>query len=757
MTYRIEAARPRPLLLGLLVAVFGTVPAAGSGAGKPAAAALRAVTDADVARQIVLLQEHLATTQLPNGSWRYAGNADQCLGMTALAILALKHSGLPNDHPAVAAGVRYIASHKSQYTYAEGLVPCALELVDPKAYKERISYSLRYLMAAQNGSGYWGYTPGPRGDNSCTQFAILGLAAAGRCGLPDKPAEAARFKRVRARAVAHWKRTQSVAGGWGYNSGQTMQMTCAGLASLYLLGEHLETPGSSCGVYDSSKAMQLGLNCLGKFLKQGKWSPDGYSLYALERVGVLLDLRLIQGTDWYRHGASVIVSSGLKGGRWGASGSAFHLLFLAKGNAPIAIAKWCWGGDWNKDHSDVRAWVDHAGKELDSRFDWWESKLDGPRCAAVNASMIFVNGHGKFRATDAELDILRRFLLKKGTVVAEGCCNSKRFIESFQRVMCERLFPGQRSRFVPLKPGHSACAGVHRLTPHDVGGVRFVAGCRKLKMVLLKRDISCALNGERRSRQDLARARKVATNLLAWALETRKPGGKLSRESVEELPLELLTVDQLKRRKGGKAREFRLAMGRLIHRGEWDVDPRLFSALNAELELHRGAPTFECELCVSPASEDLFEVPFLFMAGHEDPDLEEKEYLHLRTYVQNGGFVFISCCCGSEPFDRGVRRLLRRMLPNDDFVPIPEDDPVWTTPNACRAAPATGTDAYEKAHGRGWAPLLGVSRKGRWAVVYSPVDVCCSLEDDLIEDIPAYRRRSAVSIMVNVIHRAFSP
>jgi len=729
--------------------------------GLPAAAA-EGVTDAAVNAHVRQLKQILIDSQSPDGSWQYGGK-DQNLGLTALAILALKYAGVPNDHAVVTKGVGYILNNQSRYVYAEGLIPCALELVNHKACRNRIRYSFRYLMEVQNAGGNWGYVGGRNYyDNSNSQFAVLGLAAAKRCGFPDTRADVLRFRKVQAQAIRHWKNSQTESGGWAYRAGKNakanLAMTCAGIASLHLLDVHLEQPGEKCGEYKYDRNMQKALACLADVLSTTGVRSRGYSLYALERVGVFLDLRTIGEHDWYREGASAILARPVRqASRSGLVEVAFQLLFLVKGNAPVAIAKWRWSGDWNNDHGDVRAWVKWSGGELGKRFDWWECDLDAPQSPAAKASLVFVNGHGRFRASDAELDFLRRFLLHKGTVVAEACCGRKEFLESFKEVMCKKLFPGQPARFKPIPPEHPVCSIVHDLRPADIGAFEFRFACRKPKMLLLSRDISCALNGEKCSSKELERARKVATNLLAWALLTRKPGGKLTRRTIEAEADEVLTADQLARESGKRGRKSRFAMGRLVHRGDWNADENFFPALRAALADQKAVPVFERELPIVPTSEDLFHVPFVFMNGHDDPALKPSEYLHLRTYLQNGGFVFVSSCCSSEAFDRGVRRLIRLVLPNDKLERIPPGDPLWKSPFDCARTPAEGTKAYTKRFGESWSPLYGIRREGRWILVYTPIDVCCSMEGDLTDEIAAYRKSSSVKLIGNIINCALSP
>ena len=106
-------------LLGLLCALVAAMFTLGE------AHAADGVTDAAAETRIRELKDFLISSQTAEGSWNY-GATDRTVGATALAILALKYAGLPNDHPAVAMGVQYILNNKTRFVYTEGLVPCAL-------------------------------------------------------------------------------------------------------------------------------------------------------------------------------------------------------------------------------------------------------------------------------------------------------------------------------------------------------------------------------------------------------------------------------------------------------------------------------------------------------------------------------------------------------------------------------------------------------------------------------------------------------
>jgi hypothetical protein len=433
------------------------------------------------------------------------------------------------------------------------------------------------------------------------------------------------------------------------------------------------------------------------------------------------------------------------------------LLFLAKGEAQVAIAKWQWEGDWNNDHGDVKNWVALAGKDLDLKLDWIPARMDAQDTPAAKASLIFANGHNRFAATEQDAAFLRKFLANKGTLIAEGCCNSKVFVESFKEFVRTKLYPNLSIKFRPLTRGHAVCQQTYELSPGEISAIEVKTGCQRRRILILERDISCALSGEPCGREESKRAKEVAVNILQWAIRAKLPQGKLAEVRLAMETSSEEDTEQHEKAHAGLTRQYRQPFGRLIHRGEWDVDLSFFPTLRAALAAQEETPLFDGEVFVRPSAEDLFSCAVLYVTGHEDPRLRSNECLHLRTYLQNGGCILASACCGAEHFDRGFRRMVKEVLPNDELVEIPPTDSVWKAPYAVRSLPVMATKAYAAKHGQKLAPLYGIRREGRWIVLYSAVDLCCDLEGDLDDETLAYKKETAVPVWANLLHYLFTP
>ena len=168
------------------------------------------------------------------------------------------------------------------------------------------------------------------GDNSVSQFAILGLRAARRRGfrVPEDTWQ---------RALAVYERREVKDGGWGYTVAASAygSMTCAGVCSLLLGRWALGEPQP-----EGHPAIRRGLDWLAtNFSSSANAARPGhhnsYYLYSLERVGRLFGMDFIGQHEWYPLGARTLLRSQLEDGGWVEGKerivpTSFALLFLTQ-------------------------------------------------------------------------------------------------------------------------------------------------------------------------------------------------------------------------------------------------------------------------------------------------------------------------------------------------------------------------------------------------------------------------------------------
>jgi hypothetical protein len=367
-----------------------------------------------------ILSQQAADGSFPNPNSNAEGFPG---GPTALALLAALKSGLARQHEAVVKGFEHLRGQPLQKTYTVAFTIMALEARwTDQDFEKRIQGTTKAAAAprakipaqdfdwmralvefllqnvtysddirdAQSGQvigpkDVWRY-PGPAevGDHSNTQYAILALRSARKCGIDSPPdlwalilehflaqqeKDGPKVARVRmledskhgyvsyktltdvpdtARGWCYTTRFAPLATGGDESTAATGSMTTIGVSSLIIAAECLAgNPKLGNKMTTVQKAVNDGLAWIShKFtVETNPGHPGGqwlyYYLYGLERAGVLAGVRNFGMHDWYREGAEWLMKNQAADGSWlvkateGQLGAtAFALLFLTKATTP---------------------------------------------------------------------------------------------------------------------------------------------------------------------------------------------------------------------------------------------------------------------------------------------------------------------------------------------------------------------------------------------------------------------------------------
>lgn len=102
--------------------------------------------------------------------------------------------------------------------------------------------------------------------------------------------------------------------------------------------------------------------------------------------------------------------------------------------------------------------------------------------------------------------------------------------------------------------------------------------------------------------------------------------------------------------------------------GDWYNDPQeevnLLSFIRASTPVDVD-PTYEF---VEATSEKFFTFPLVFLTGHGNVSFSEVEVQRIRTYLENGGFIYADDDYG---MDRAFRREMKKVFPGQELVELP--------------------------------------------------------------------------------------
>jgi hypothetical protein len=152
---------------------------------------------------------------------------------------------------------------------------------------------------------------------------------------------------------------------------------------------------------------------------------------------------------------------------------------------------------------------------------------------------------------------------------------------------------------------------------------------------------------------------------------------------------------------------------------------------------------------VGAGDPELLDFPFVHMTGHGNVVFSSSEARNLRDWMSAGGFLHISDNYGMDPY---IRREMKKVFPEADWIEIPFDHPVYHTAyDFDRGLPKVHEHDNRPARG------YGLVVDGRLVCFY---DYECDLgdgwEDYAVHRDPESVRRAALQMGANLVTYALS-
>jgi hypothetical protein len=711
-------------------------------------------------------------------------------GVTALCTLALLNSGVEPSHPQIQKALKFLRNLEPTKTYSVSLQTMVFCAAEPKRDQILIQRNVNWLESIQLPNGSWSYPSGD-GDNSNAQFAVLALHEAERVGAEVRP-------EIWQKAADYWATCQNPDGAWGYkvdwNEGLG-SMTCAGIGAMVICQERVRKADASvdngfvqcCQLQEQDDSLDRAINWLARnFSVRRNPGRRGmgqvwhyYYLYGLERVGRLTARRFIGDHDWYREGAEYLIrQQDPFSHHWQGQNTAedsphiatsMALLFLSKGRRPVLMAQVKHGPDrdWNNHENAVANLTSYIEKLWDLDLTW---QVVDPQSATVDdllqSPVLFLTGSKPPELAGNETKI-RDYLDRGGFLFAEACCLDGSGFEQGLRKFLDGVFPEKEYTLRRAEPSHPIWRVEELVRPESpyVGRLWTVEyGCRTC-VVFSEIDLSCywELSGRGNRPQfpeaienRLADAKVIGANVLAYATN-REPKGKEASFVATIDPEELLSA-------GSRGT---IQIAKLQHGGGCNDAP------GALVNLLRTAAQGDLKLQVStteyPITADNPQLPkyiMAFMHGRHDFRFTPNEQKNLREYLLNGGTLFADSICASKDFAAAFVREIHAVLPDAKLERIPVTDPIFTNDaggfdvRRVRRRDPVARQANEplETRTREVEPeLMGIKLDGRWAVIFSPYDISCALEQHEAMQCRGYTREDAARIGLNVLMYVLSP
>ncbi|MBX3009536.1 MAG: DUF4159 domain-containing protein [Melioribacteraceae bacterium] len=183
--------------------------------------------------------------------------------------------------------------------------------------------------------------------------------------------------------------------------------------------------------------------------------------------------------------------------------------------------------------------------------------------------------------------------------------------------------------------------------------------------------------------------------------------------------------------------------------GDWYNDPSAEVNLLKFVELSTGIKTNPVYNFVDLSTGNIFAHPFLFMTGHGNVVFSESDAKKLRTYLVNGGFLYVDDDYG---LDKAFRREIKKVFPNDELVEIPFNYGLYNCLFDFRNGPPK-THEHDNKPAQGF----GIFINGRLCLYFTyesnPSD---GWADPTVHNNPPEKRNEALQFGANIIVWALS-
>jgi hypothetical protein len=194
-----------------------------------------------------------------------------------------------------------------------------------------------------------------------------------------------------------------------------------------------------------------------------------------------------------------------------------------------------------------------------------------------------------------------------------------------------------------------------------------------------------------------------------------------------------------------------LVIGRVHYQGggDWYGNKTSLKNMLQHFAATTGAFVAAKERVVKLTDPAFMQIPILYIAGHGNIVFSPSEQRNLRTYLTQGGFLFIDDDYGLDEY---IRREMRKVFPQKTFIEIGASDKLFREPFVF----AEGAPKIHEHHG-GQPRVFGLFHQGNLICIYTyNTDISDGCEDAGIHDDSEDIRRQALNFSTNILWRALS-
>lgn len=722
----------------------------------------------------------LLNKQNPDGGWGDTRLTSRGVGTTALVTLALLSCGESHQAPHVAKAIEFLKRGYPQegrdQTYAVALRACVWAQLPEPLRQRGLREDLRWLqlnvIRSGNARGMYHYGPRGGGDYSNSQYGVLGVWYATEAGLEVPRAY---WKLIE----DAWVNGQSADGGWGYvpKARSYGSMTAAGAATLFITSDYVHANDArNLSRATRNEPLERAMEWLARNFAAdrnpgrdppnpepvvvargdqfnepqpvpGRWVH--YMLFGYERVGEASGLTRWGEHKWFDLGADYLHRTQNYDGSWiGTIGpdcdTAYALLFLARGRAPIVMQKLQISDRWNNRPRDAYGFVRFMRRATERHVNWQVVSIDADQAELRESPMLYLASDRAIELSAEQKARLKAYIDQGGLLVCANEGDGDALANSIV-ALGKELFP--RSPFRDLPKDHQVYTANFPVEA-PVEPIRALSnGLRELIVLFPREDMSWQWHSASGSFDPRSTPYAALANLWLYATNRANPRFKGEDTWIERNP--------------GVQPTRTVRIARVPHPGNWDPEPggwaRLsnilhnFDQLTVEFELLSIAPA-QGEAPRDAAVDRGVRPQLAHLTSTAPVQLPPPLRDAVRQYLDRGGLLLCDAAAGVPGVGESFDALLRGIYPEVLITPLPLDHPVY------RGAAFGGAEIEEVEYRPSpgmravhLPRLRGATVKGRLIAIISNEDLSGGLVGYSTAGLVGYAPTSATELVRNII------
>lgn len=383
--------------------------------------------------------------------------------------------------------------------------------------------------------------------------------------------------------------------------------------------------------------------------------------------------------------------------------------------------------DWNMVPADCQSLLRAAAKHLRMDYKVQPTALEAFDSTPAEIPVLYFSGGRSLKLTDANREVLRKYMLSGGMLWFDSVVGSPYFYKSALSEL-KTIMPEVQIRRLPADhPIFHMIDDTVQLKTKSKNKMMPV-----LDAVYIGSRVAAVVSaygmgaGWDNSRPDLiemaeyydrASATRLGLNLTAYAMGYFRVGQSHARA-------------QVYRPEDAKDNSDPVLFAQVRTRGVWNTEP---GAANNLLRFMKRNLSVKANYKVQTVRLDtgaLADYSFLYLSGISDFKLDDAERSALRKYLKGGGYLIINNSLGLSPFGKAVYREIGSIFPETSFNKMPNHHPIFTE-GPFKVTRVTFTLAARAKYPALTSPVLeSVKVDGKDRIFYSPFDMAAGWQGD---------------------------